>query len=162
GVTPEGEQLLTGPGVPQLDLSRLAVVAGGTGEPFAVRAVSHERNRGRMPFQGEHFLSGGRVPYLQGPVCTAAHQTASVRAEGRAQDVAGVPFEAEDFLTGPGVAHLHQPFVAGDEAFAVRRESRAADPGQLILELEDLPAGVGVPGLDVADIRVVDGGIQIF
>jgi hypothetical protein len=59
------------PGVPDLD--RLVIASGG--EPLAVRAERHARDRAGMSLERERLLTCGRVPHLHCPIGTGGGES---------------------------------------------------------------------------------------
>ena len=81
-----------------------------------------------MPFEGECFLTGGRVPDFQRLVKTSADDAFAVGAERHAPDVTGMPFESECLLTGGRVPDFQRLVTtSADDAFAVGAERHAGD-----------------------------------
>ena len=103
-------------------------IAGG-GEVAAVRTVRHGPDHVRVPFEGEAFLAGGRVPHLHGPVRSWRRRGGGRPGCTPRQDSARVPFEGEAFLAAGRVPHLHGLIpTGGGEAAAVRTVRHGNDP----------------------------------
>src|SRR5262249_8111018 len=78
----EGEQLLAGGGVPQLD----CMITTPGRQPLPVGREGHRLDRARMPLDGEQLLAGAGVPQPDRAIPTLGRQPFPVRREGHGPD----------------------------------------------------------------------------
>ena len=127
------------------DLHRPVVARGG--EPRAVGAERHARDRAGMPLEGEGLLAGRRVPDLHRPVVARGGEARAVGAERHARDRAGMPLEGEGLRP---VAASHTFTVPSQPAEARRVPSglnatlidRAGMPLEGVMARGELPLPV--------------------
>src|SRR5262249_15023480 len=148
----EGEKLLAGPGVPELDRP----IGAGGGQRLAIGAEADPGDGEDLTFQGEDLLPPLHLPDLQ--LCAAGGGEAlAVGAEADTAGRAGVPLELVErvkLLAGPGLPELVRAGAGGGGARAVGGE--AAAPGRAGVVLE---GGHLLPRPDVPELlRLVAAG----
>src|SRR5205823_5798085 len=111
-----------------------------------------------VPLDGEEFLPGPCIPYLDRFVHRSAGQALAVRAEGHPGDPVGMPLQGKELLAGLGIPYFHftsfERRTSTRQASAVRAEGHAggrhtADES-LEGEGEEFLAGLRIPHLHLA------------